>query len=308
MAVKGIDVSQWQGNIDFAKVKASGVEFVIIRAGYGREVSQRDPYFEQSYKAAKAAGLDVGAYWYSYATDANDAKKEAQACAEIIKGKTFEYPIYFDLEEQWQLVRGTLFCSSLVRAFCDTLKAAGYYTGLYMSRAFLQTAITQDIKDSLPIWVAEWGTKLNYTGKFGIWQYGTAPMTGITGPVDVDYGYVDYPTIIKNGGYNGFKKSSTPKKTDEKKKNIDEIAQEVIAGKWANDPDRKKKLAEAGYDAVAVQKRVNEILSQKKSVDQIADEVIAGKWGNGDERKSKLTKAGYDYAAVQKRVNEKFRK
>ena len=97
--IKGIDVSSWQGNIDFGKVKASGIDFVIIRAGYGREVSQIDKCFVQNYNAAKVAGLDVGAYWYSYADSAEDAVKEAKACMEVIKGKKFEYPIYFDLEK-----------------------------------------------------------------------------------------------------------------------------------------------------------------------------------------------------------------
>ena len=95
---KGIDVSQYQQNIDFKKVKASGVDFVIIRAGFGKYANQKDPYFESHYKAAKAAGLKVGAYWYSYAATVAEAKAEAQTCINAIKGKTFEYPIYFDLE------------------------------------------------------------------------------------------------------------------------------------------------------------------------------------------------------------------
>lgn len=74
-AIKGIDVSQYQGNIDFAKVKAAGVMFAIIRAGFGKYTSQKDPYFEQNYKNAKAAGLDVGVYWYSYATSTADADR-----------------------------------------------------------------------------------------------------------------------------------------------------------------------------------------------------------------------------------------
>ena len=99
---KGIDVSQHQGNIDFGKVKAAGYDFVIIRAGYGKYASQKDPYFEQNYAGAKAAGLNVGAYWYSYADSTANAKLEAEACLQVIKGKTFEYPIYFDLEERSQ--------------------------------------------------------------------------------------------------------------------------------------------------------------------------------------------------------------
>lgn len=116
-AFKGIDVSQFQGNIDFGKVKKSGIEFVIIRAGFGRYANQKDPYFESHYKAAKAAGLKVGAYWYSYATSEADAKAEAETCLSIIKGKQFEYPIYFDLEESSQFRKGKSFCDSLVKTF-----------------------------------------------------------------------------------------------------------------------------------------------------------------------------------------------
>ena len=101
MAVKGIDVSKWQESIDFTKVKNAGIEFVIIRAGYGN--GNKDGCFEQNYSRAKAAGLAVGAYWYSYATSAAGAKQEAQKCAAILKGKQFEYPVYFDLEEKSQL-------------------------------------------------------------------------------------------------------------------------------------------------------------------------------------------------------------
>lgn len=115
MAKKGIDVSQYQQNIDFKKVKASGVDFVIIRAGFGKYANQKDPCFESHYKAAKAAGLKVGAYWYSYAATVEDAKAEAQTCINAIKGKTFEYPIYFDLEERSQFARVGHFATALSR-------------------------------------------------------------------------------------------------------------------------------------------------------------------------------------------------
>lgn len=94
--MKGIDVSFSQASIDRNAVKASGkVDFAITRAGYGRYASQKDEYFEDNYAGAKAAGIPVGAYWYSYATTEADAVQEAQACLECIKNKTFEYPIYF---------------------------------------------------------------------------------------------------------------------------------------------------------------------------------------------------------------------
>ena len=260
--MKGIDVSQWQGNIDFNAVKKSGIDFVIIRAGYGREISQKDLYFEQNYKRAKAAGLNVGAYWYSYAVSADDAKKEANTCIQAIIGKTFEYPIYFDLEEQSQFARGTMFCSALVRAFCDTLNAAGYYSGLYISRSPLQSYITADIKEKYPLWIAEYNSRLNYSGKYGMWQYsGSGRVNSINCDVDMDIAYIDYPSIIKNGGYNGFKKSTGNNSSNATKKTVDEIAREVIEGKWGNGVERVRRLMDAGYNHNEVQRKVNELMS-----------------------------------------------
>lgn len=264
MSISGIDVSQWQGDIDFEKVKAAGIDFVIIRAGYGRSISQKDPYFEQNYKNAKAAGLNVGAYWYSYAVSATDAKAEATACAAVIEGKQFEYPIYFDLEEQSQFAKGAMFCSSLVRAFCDTLNAAGYYSGLYISRSPLQSYITADIKEKYPLWIAEYNSRLNYSGKYGVWQNSDkGKVNGISGMVDTNISYIDYPTIIKNNGRNGFETNVVSKKS------IDQIAKEVIAGKWGNGSDRWGRLVGAGYDYDAVQKKVNKLMS-----DNIAKAVL----------------------------------
>lgn len=207
---KGIDVSQWQGNIDFNAVKKAGYTFVIIRAGYGKDISQKDPYFESNYKKAKAAGLNVGAYWYSYATNTATAKLEAQACMQAIKGKTFEYPIYFDLEEQAAFKQGKVVCSAMVETFCDALEKAGYFSGLYISRSPLQSYITSSVANRYALWVAEYSSKCNYGGAYGIWQYSSSGrVSGISGNVDLDTSYVDYPTVIKNGGYNGFEKPKT---------------------------------------------------------------------------------------------------
>ena len=266
--MKGIDVSQWQGNIDFDKVKSSGIDFVIIRAGYGRSISQKDPYFEQNYARAKAAGLNVGAYWYSYAISAADAKKEAQTCIQAIKGKQFEYPIYFDLEEESQFAKGKAFCSSLVTAFCDELNNNGYYSGLYISRSPLQTYIDDIVKNKYPIWVAEYNSKLNYSGKYGIWQNSDkGRINGINGYVDTNISYVDYPSIVN-------KKNIVDKKNVTDKKTIDEIAKEVIAGKWGNGNDRKNRLTAAGYDYTAVQKKVNELM--KSNVKTVTYTVKSG--------------------------------
>lgn len=271
--MKGIDVSQWQGNIDFNAVKKSGIDFVIIRAGYGREISQKDPYFEQNYARAKAAGLNVGAYWYSYANSAEDAKKEAKTCTQVLAGKQFEYPIYFDIEENSQFAKGTMFCSSLVQTFCDTLIDAGYYAGFYTGYYAVMNYITAEVRKKYAFWLAHWTSSPSYTGVYGLWQNGTAIVNGVVGEVDHNYGYIDYPTIIKNGGYNGFKKTNVSEKNTvsnstnvvAKKKTINELAKEVISGKWGIGDERKRRLNTAGYDYNAVQKKVNELMTNNST-------------------------------------------
>ena len=103
--------------------------------------------------------------------------------------------------------------------------------------------------------------------------------------------------------------NGTDENTGTGKKSVEAVAKEVLAGKWGNGEDRKKRLQAVGYDYPAVQAKVNELVkgSNKKSVETVAKEVIAGKWGNGEERKKKLQAAGYDYGAVQRKVNELMR-
>lgn len=223
MAVtQGCDVSVWQGyNIDFNKVKAAGINFVILRAGYGKYISQKDPTFEGNYKRAKAAGLNVGAYWYSYAQSEADAKQEANVFLEAVKGKTFEMPLYFDLEERSQFNKGVVFCSKITEIFCGTLEKAGYFAGLYISRSPLQQYISASTAKKYALWIAEYNSKCNYNGAFGMWQNTSSfRVNGIGGNVDHDYCYIDYPSIIKNDGFNGFPKpANTSKPAAEQKKN-----------------------------------------------------------------------------------------
>lgn len=205
MTKKGIDVSTHNGSIDWSAVKNAGVDFVIIRAGYGRELSQKDKRFEEYYAGCKAHGIPCGAYWYSYCNSVEDAVKEAKTCLEVIKGKQFEYPVYFDLEESSQLNKGKTFCSEIVKAFCNTLEASGYFTGLYMSRSPLTSHITADVRERYALWVAEYNSKCNYTGSYGMWQKtSSGSVNGIKGRVDMNECYLDYPSVIKMAGLNGY--------------------------------------------------------------------------------------------------------
>jgi len=209
--MKGIDVSVHNGDIDWSKVKADGIDFAILRAGYGKLAKQKDAKFEDNYKGAKAAGIPVGAYWYSYATTPDEAKLEAEVCVSILKGKQYEFPIFFDQEEKTTLDTGKANCSEMIRAFCDVLEANGYWVGLYTSRSCLTTHIEDDIKKRYALWAAEWSDKLRYDGPVGIWQHSEkGKVDGITGNVDLDIGYKDYPTMIKAKGLNGYGKAPEP--------------------------------------------------------------------------------------------------
>lgn len=202
----GIDVSQWQGKIDWAKVKKAGVQFALIRAGYGDTLSypaQIDRYYEYNYNECKKNGIPVGVYFYSYAMNAAEAKREAQCCLALLKGKKFEFPIYYDVEEYSLFKSGKT--NEVIKAFFDVLEKAGYWVGLYIYRSALTAYVSSDIRDKKALAIAEYGSKLNYSGQYGVWQNSsTAYVDGISGRVDHDYCYVDYPKLIKEKGKNGF--------------------------------------------------------------------------------------------------------
>lgn len=201
----GIDVSRWQGDIDWKSVRT---DFCIIQAGYGREISQKDTCFDKNYAGCKAAGIPCGAYWYSYATSEDEARKEAAVCIEVLKGKQFEYPIYYDVEEQRILSLGKDKVSAIIKAFCDVLEKAGYFVGLYMSAYPLGNLVSEEVRSRYTVWVAHYGvTKPCYSGAYGIWQKSsTGTIPGIAGNVDLNEAYEDYPAIIKAAGKNGFSK------------------------------------------------------------------------------------------------------
>jgi len=212
--MKGIDVSVHNGNIDWQKVKNAGIDFAILRAGYGRLASQKDERFEQNYSGAKAAGVPVGAYWYSYAMSEDEARLEADVFLSIIKGKQFEFPVYYDVEEKKQFALGKEKVSAIMRAFLKKVENAGYFVGLYGSASSMTTHTADDIKSWYTIWLAHWVDKTNYSGAYGIWQHSEkGKVAGINGNVDLDICYKDFPTIIKGKGLNGWGKAeptSTP--------------------------------------------------------------------------------------------------
>ena len=207
--LKGIDVSYAQGVIDWEKVKASGlVDFAILRAGYGKETSQIDDQFNRNYTACKQLGIPVGVYWYSYATTAAEAEQEAKVCLQTIRGKQFEYPVAFDIEEARSLPQADALCT----AFCNALEKQGYYAAIYTFKSALENNISAAIKSHYDIFLSHVGVQqTSYAGAYGLWQYSwTGRIPGISGDVDLDYAYKDYPAIIKAAGLNGFTKTTQP--------------------------------------------------------------------------------------------------
>ena len=288
MKTFGIDISHWQGDFDFAKAKAEGVKYVIIKAGGGDAGLYKDSKFEQNYKNAKAAGLGVGAYFFGNAATTAEAESEARYFASILQGKQYDYPVFYDVESDRMNV-GKDKLTEIVKTFCNFMENAGYWCGFYTNWDwYLYKLNGAALAARYSLWFAYWGTELP-TSVSGVqmWQFGgetnyirTNKVAGVV--CDQDYSLVDYPSMIKSRSKNGYKAtatssttttkpstttttkkpSSTTKKptTSTKKKSVDEIAKEVIQGKWGVYPERKKKLEAAGYNYNEVQKRVDEML------------------------------------------------
>ena len=207
--LKGIDISVWQGRIDWSEVaKDENVKFAILRAGYGKYASQKDTRFEEYYAGCKRYNIPVGAYWFSYATTKQEAIQEAKACIECIKGKQFEYPILFDIEHSSQTSKAV--ADVIIPAFCDTLKAAGYYVGIYTYYSFIKSYISKSVYSKYDLALAHYASSTPWSDK-EIWQYSSkGSIKGINGGVDLDYCYVDnYPEKIKSLGLNNLGGSST---------------------------------------------------------------------------------------------------
>jgi len=200
----GIDVSVWQGpNVDFNAVKNSGINFVILRAGYG--TGTVDKYFETNYQKAKAAGLNVGAYWYSYAETLDDSTKEANAMLDALKGKQFEYPVYYDIEERSIFDKGVDFTSGIAKNFCTILEGKKYFCGLYASLNFFKNYFNHEVKNKYTIWVAQYNSKCTYDEPYKIWQRSSkGSVPGISGNVDLDISYENFPPIMKEKHLHGF--------------------------------------------------------------------------------------------------------
>ena len=214
MQIKGIDVSHWNGCIDFDKVKASGVEFVIIKAGGSDKGFYTDSKFRENYEKAKAAGLYVGAYYFAgkkfRGVEAGFA--DAQRFIDILKGLKFEYPVFIDIEAQENRYKEEITDAAVT--FCNMLESAGYFVGIYASDiSGFKYKLNHDRIKSYAHWVARYGKEPEVCKEYGIWQYSSkGSVSGISGSVDMDISTVDYAKIIVEKGFNGYTKKKRKSK------------------------------------------------------------------------------------------------
>lgn len=289
---KGIDVSKHQGTIDWQKVKASGVDFAMIRAGYGRYDNQKDECFEENYKNAKQAGVKVGAYLYSYAKSVDDAKKEAETFLKWISGKQFEYPVAFDVEEKAQSDKGKQFVSDIIRVFCETVEKAGYYVCIYANKYWLDNFVDDDCKKKYDAWLAQWAEKATYVGNYGIWQYSSqGSVDGISGRSDMDESYKDYYSIMKNKGLNGFSASApTPAPTPAPSQNysarmmVSLSNTPLYVSATAKTPAAKKSGTYYIYDGIEINGRYRITSSPEKALKKPIGENVTGFVNKSDIR------------------------
>ena len=202
----GIDVSRWQGEVDFAAVKASGVDFVLLRTGYW---DVKDVNFDTYYENARGAGLDIGVYLYSYSESVEDAAYEAECLLSWIKGKTLEYPVYYDIEDECQSQLTGAERTALCLSFARVIAEAGYLPGVYANETWFNKYLVRDSIAHLPLWIAKWtddGAPSPDPGEpYGMWQYtARGTVDGVTNSVDRNVSYVDYPAYIRENGLSGY--------------------------------------------------------------------------------------------------------
>lgn len=252
MQTKGVDLSYCQKGIDYSALAASGVKFAIIRAGYSEA---KDRLLDTHVRGCEAAGVDIGFYWYSYAKDADSARREAEACVKAISAYSApKYPIFFDAEESGIAEAvGRDVMTDIALEFIACVERGGYPCGLYANPSWMENYYVKQRLLTVDIWLAHWTNSPSKRSKYDygqvIWQWGTEKLGGVT--VDADVCFIDYPARTA-AWYAGRGACAV---------SLDKLAREVILGKWGNGAARKAKLTAAGFDYISVQARVNELLA-----------------------------------------------
>ena len=214
--IKGIDVSHWNGDIDFNKVILSGIDFVIIKAGGSDKGFYTDSKFKENYDKAMAAGLHIGAYYFAGKKfrGVENGIADAEKFIKILNSLKFDYPVFLDIEAQENRYKEEITDAAV--AFCKTMETAGYFVGIYASDiSGFKDKLNHNRIVNYAHWVARYGKEPEICKDYGIWQYSSkGSVSGIVGSVDLDISNADYSKIIKDKGLNGWPRK---KKTKEAK-------------------------------------------------------------------------------------------
>lgn len=208
--LRGIDVSSYQGQIDWNLVK-DNINFAILRVGYGMYDAQKDVQFEKNYTECKKLGIPVGIYHYSYAKNVDQARREANLVLNWLKDKELQLPVYFDIEDPTQMGLGKENLTNICIEFCSIIEKAGFWAGVYANKHWFTSILDKELLESkYTIWVAQYYDKCTYEGKYDIWQNSSSGrVNGVMGDVDTNYMYRDLITEIGN------KKSNIDVKVEE---------------------------------------------------------------------------------------------
>lgn len=238
---KGVDLSTWQTSVNYKKLKEDGIEFAILRCGYGKDAGQKDDMFEIHYQGCKEAGIKVGAYHYSYCTSVDNAINEAENCLSYIQGKEFDLPVFLDLEEERTRVLGIDQITQIALIFCRKIKEAGYKAGVYANLYWFNNFIRHQALslENFSLWVAQWNNNLDATFPVDIWQF-----TNNIDDKGIDGNYLINEKLLEN--------TNPEFETDINKS----LAVDVIFGKYENGEERKNRLGKYYYP---VQDIVNKI-------------------------------------------------
>lgn len=212
---RGIDVSSYQGKIDWSKVKPY-IDFAIIRCGFGNDSrNQDDVYFERNAEMCKRLNIPFGVYLYSYATTLDEARSEVEHTLRLIRNKKLEYPVFLDVESRRQMALPKQDLIDIVRYYCEEIQKAGYYVGIYASLDRFKSNLDSKELDAFDKWIAEWSEEFTYQGKAGMWQHTSfEELAGIRTRVDGDIAFLDYPKIIREAGLNHLIENLKYKKGD----------------------------------------------------------------------------------------------
>lgn len=224
MSKKGIDVSEFQGKIDWEKVKNDGIEFAILRCGYGMDFSNQDDVeYERNANECERLGIPYGVYLMSYANTVEKARSEAKHVLRLIEGRKISLGVWHDIEDNGTsgaINKETL--TNIINTFCNTIKNAGYKVGVYANLNWLENKIERIIRDNYDIWVAQYYSKCEYEGKYIMWQHtSSGKVNGISTNVDMNILYKDLPVINNNDNNNSKTNNSEIVKSLQKALNKD---------------------------------------------------------------------------------------